>query len=553
MLRATPNLNVFRPADIIETAECLGAGAADQKHRPSVLVLSRQNLPMLQGCRPPGNRSARAAPTCCATPARARDATLHRHRLRGGDRRRRRRAPRRRARAGRGGGLDALLGALRGTGRGLARRPSRHRPAHRRGGGRPARLGSLDRRDRRLRRHDRLRRQRTGARPLPPLRASPPKRSPRRPSNASPEETTDMARITLRQLLDHAAEHGYGVPAFNINNMEQGLAIMEAAARLRRAGHPAGLARRPQLRQRHHACPDDRRAGRDLPRNPDLHAPGPRQRRGHLPDGDPPRLHLGDDGRLAAGRRQDPGELRLQCRNHRAGRRAWHTMSAPRSRASSACSARWRAARARPRTVTAREGALSHDQLLTDPDQAVDFVAAHQGRRAGDRLRHLAWRLQVHAAARRRHPGHARHRGDPRASCPDTHLVMHGSSSVPQALAGPHQPLRRRDAADLRRPGRGDRARHPPRGAQGQHRHRLPHGDDRPVPPHRDRESGRVRPAQVPEAGDGRHARPLPRPAASASAPPATPPRSRSSRWTRWPDATPRASLDPHVATARAA
>ena len=39
-----------------------------------------------------------------------------------------------------------------------------------------------------------------------------------------------MARITLRQLLDHAAEHGYGVPAFNINNMEQGLAIMEAAS-----------------------------------------------------------------------------------------------------------------------------------------------------------------------------------------------------------------------------------------------------------------------------------------------------------------------------------
>ncbi len=38
-----------------------------------------------------------------------------------------------------------------------------------------------------------------------------------------------MARITLRQLLDHAAEETYGVPAFNINNMEQVLAIMEAA------------------------------------------------------------------------------------------------------------------------------------------------------------------------------------------------------------------------------------------------------------------------------------------------------------------------------------
>ena len=39
-----------------------------------------------------------------------------------------------------------------------------------------------------------------------------------------------MARITLRQLLDHAAEHDYGVPAFNINNMEQALSIMAAAS-----------------------------------------------------------------------------------------------------------------------------------------------------------------------------------------------------------------------------------------------------------------------------------------------------------------------------------
>ena len=38
-----------------------------------------------------------------------------------------------------------------------------------------------------------------------------------------------MALITLRQLLDHAAENEYGVPAFNINNMEQGLAILNAA------------------------------------------------------------------------------------------------------------------------------------------------------------------------------------------------------------------------------------------------------------------------------------------------------------------------------------
>ncbi len=39
-----------------------------------------------------------------------------------------------------------------------------------------------------------------------------------------------MALISMRQLLDHAAENGYGMPAFNVNNMEQIQGIMEAAA-----------------------------------------------------------------------------------------------------------------------------------------------------------------------------------------------------------------------------------------------------------------------------------------------------------------------------------
>ena len=38
-----------------------------------------------------------------------------------------------------------------------------------------------------------------------------------------------MALVTLRQMLDHAAENSYGVPAFNVNNLEQMRAIMEAA------------------------------------------------------------------------------------------------------------------------------------------------------------------------------------------------------------------------------------------------------------------------------------------------------------------------------------
>ena len=41
-----------------------------------------------------------------------------------------------------------------------------------------------------------------------------------------------MALVSMRQLLDHAAENGYGVPAFNVNNLEQVQAIMEAAKNL---------------------------------------------------------------------------------------------------------------------------------------------------------------------------------------------------------------------------------------------------------------------------------------------------------------------------------
>jgi len=41
-----------------------------------------------------------------------------------------------------------------------------------------------------------------------------------------------MALVPLRLLLDHAAENSYGIPAFNVNNLEQVQAIMEAAYEL---------------------------------------------------------------------------------------------------------------------------------------------------------------------------------------------------------------------------------------------------------------------------------------------------------------------------------
>ena len=73
MLRATPNLHVFRPCDAVETAECWELALGSQ-HAPSALVLSRQNLPTLR-ISSAVNESARGAYIFDAD-ERARDVTL---------------------------------------------------------------------------------------------------------------------------------------------------------------------------------------------------------------------------------------------------------------------------------------------------------------------------------------------------------------------------------------------------------------------------------------------------------------------------------------------
>jgi transketolase len=59
-LRAMPNLAVYRPADTVETAECWLLALQDEK-RPSILALTRQNLPTLRTEHTAENRSARGA------------------------------------------------------------------------------------------------------------------------------------------------------------------------------------------------------------------------------------------------------------------------------------------------------------------------------------------------------------------------------------------------------------------------------------------------------------------------------------------------------------
>ena len=59
-LRAIPNLKVFRPCDAVETAECWQL-ALENKSGPSVLALTRQNVPQLRLAFDAGNRCARGA------------------------------------------------------------------------------------------------------------------------------------------------------------------------------------------------------------------------------------------------------------------------------------------------------------------------------------------------------------------------------------------------------------------------------------------------------------------------------------------------------------
>lgn len=47
-----------------------------------------------------------------------------------------------------------------------------------------------------------------------------------------------MSLVSMRELLDHAAENGYGIPAFNVNNLEQ---EVSRDGRSRRAGSPVIL------------------------------------------------------------------------------------------------------------------------------------------------------------------------------------------------------------------------------------------------------------------------------------------------------------------------
>ena len=241
-----------------------------------------------------------------------------------------------------------------------------------------------------------------------------------------------MARISLRQLLDHAAEDGYGVPAFNINNMEQGLAIMAAA---REVDAPVIL----QASKGARSYAGDIMLSKMLEALELMYPEIPlciHQDHGNSEATCMTAIQFGFtsvmmDGSLEADAKTPASyEYNLDITKRVSDTAHWVGASVE---GELGVLGSLETGEGEAEDGHGAEGKLSMDQLLTDPDQALDFVR----------------RTKVDALAIAMGTSHGAYKfsrkptGDILAmnvveaihqKLPGTHLVMHGSSSVPQAL-----------------------------------------------------------------------------------------------------------------------
>ncbi len=241
-----------------------------------------------------------------------------------------------------------------------------------------------------------------------------------------------MALITLRQLLDHAAEHGYGVPAFNINNMEQGLAIMEAA---RAVDAPVII----QASRGARSYANDIMLSKMIEALAAIYPSIPLCM--HQDHGNDEATCLTAirhgftsvmmDGSLMADAKTPASydynvaiTTRVSDMAHWVGASVEGELGVLGSLETGEGEAE---------DGHGAEGALDHSQLLTDPDQAVDFVA----RTRVDALAIACGTSHGAYKFSRRPDGDILAMGvieEIHRRLPNTHLVMHGSSSVPQEL-----------------------------------------------------------------------------------------------------------------------
>lgn len=239
-----------------------------------------------------------------------------------------------------------------------------------------------------------------------------------------------MALVSLRQLLDHAAENGYGLPAFNANNLEQIQAIMQAADEcdspviIQGSAGARKYAGEPFLRHMILA------AAEMYPHIPIVM----HQDHGASPDVCQRSIRSGFtsvmmDGSLKADMKTPaPYEYNVDVTKkvvdmaHAVGVSVEGELG---------CLGSLESGMAGEEDGSGAEGVLSHDQLLTDPEQAADFV-----KKTGVDALAIAIGTSHGAYKFSRKPT-----GDILAinrvkeihkRIPNTHLVMHGSSSVPQ-------------------------------------------------------------------------------------------------------------------------
>ncbi|WP_432262382.1 class II fructose-bisphosphate aldolase [Cupriavidus sp. TMH.W2] len=239
-----------------------------------------------------------------------------------------------------------------------------------------------------------------------------------------------MALISLRQILDHAGEFGYGVPAFNVNNLEQIHAIMEAAEEtdspviLQASAGARKYAGEAYLRHMVLAAAET---------HPDIpivlhqdHGSSPAICQASIRSGF---TSVMMDGSL----REDmktPSDYDYNVDVTRRVCEMAHAIGVS-VEGELGCLGSLETGQAGEEDGVGAAGTLSHDMMLTDPAQARDFVA-----RTGVDALAIAIGTSHGAYKFSRKPT-----GDILAmdrireiheQIPDTHLVMHGSSSVPQ-------------------------------------------------------------------------------------------------------------------------
>ncbi|KAF0191094.1 MAG: fructose-bisphosphate aldolase class II [Gammaproteobacteria bacterium] len=239
-----------------------------------------------------------------------------------------------------------------------------------------------------------------------------------------------MALMTLRQLLDHAAEHGYGVPAYNVNNMEQMHSIMQAAAEtdspviVQASAGARSYAGAPFIR---HLMQASVEFWPDVPIV--VH-----QDHGASLGVCLRSIQLGFTSVMMDGSLKEdmktPASYEYNVDITRRVAELAHAGGVS-VEGELGCLGSLESGMAGEEDGSGAEGKLSKEQLLTDPEEAADFVKKTQVDALAIAIgtSHGAYKFTRPPtgdilAIERIKQIHAR--------IPDTHLVMHGSSSVPQ-------------------------------------------------------------------------------------------------------------------------